>query len=50
MELLNPSYEETKINQRPADRLLELRAEKQLVLFRMVKKILRHFLNIYPKF
>ncbi|MFQ3316306.1 MAG: hypothetical protein ACI85J_000491 [Candidatus Poriferisodalaceae bacterium] len=27
MELLNPSYEETKINQRPADRLLELRGK-----------------------
>jgi|TARA_B110000467_G_scaffold16034_1_gene13968 hypothetical protein len=27
MELLNPSYEETKINQIPADRLLELRGK-----------------------
>lgn len=27
MELLNPSYEEIKINQRPADRLLELRGK-----------------------
>jgi|TARA_B100001142_G_scaffold307461_1_gene338110 hypothetical protein len=27
MEFLNPSYEETKINQRPADRLIELRGK-----------------------
>lgn len=27
MEFLNPSYEETKINQKPADRLIELRGK-----------------------